>query len=126
MVVQHTIGFQSLSFEIFSFLLTLLAVTITPMFVLSEHWSHLPCGCIINCRKNVYTVSSEEGKSKYRKMRRALSVMFHRGLNRWHQIMLNMATLKISHAFPLFCCPFHPSQNALPAVLCFSFLILKN
>nr|XP_034989673.1 probable G-protein coupled receptor 149 [Zootoca vivipara] len=62
MVVQHTVGFQSLSFEIFSFLLTLLAVTVTPVFVLSEHWSHLPCGCIINCRRNVYTVSSEEGK----------------------------------------------------------------
>ncbi|XP_078245209.1 putative G-protein coupled receptor 149 isoform X2 [Pogona vitticeps] len=66
MVVQHTVGFQSLSFEIFSFLLTLLAVTVTPVFVLSEHWSHLPCGCIINCRKNVYMVSSEEGKIKRR------------------------------------------------------------
>nr|XP_028587177.1 probable G-protein coupled receptor 149 [Podarcis muralis] len=66
MVVQHTVGFQSLSFEIFSFLLTLLAVTVTPVFVLSEHWSHLPCGCIINCRRNVYTVSSEEGKTKRR------------------------------------------------------------
>ncbi|XP_062987543.1 probable G-protein coupled receptor 149 [Elgaria multicarinata webbii] len=64
MVVQHTVGFQSLSFEIFSFLLTLLAVTVTPVFVLSEHWSHLPCGCIINCRRNVYTVSSEESKTK--------------------------------------------------------------
>nr|XP_060623656.1 probable G-protein coupled receptor 149 [Anolis sagrei ordinatus] len=64
MVVQHTVGFQSLSFEIFSFLLTLLAVTVTPVFVLSEHWSHLPCGCIINCRKNIYAVSSEESKSK--------------------------------------------------------------
>uniref|UniRef100_A0A8D0B8R0 G protein-coupled receptor 149 n=1 Tax=Salvator merianae TaxID=96440 RepID=A0A8D0B8R0_SALMN len=66
MIVQHTTGLQSLSLEIFSFLLTLLAVTVTPVFVLSEHWSHLPCGCIINCRRNVYTVSSEEGKTKRR------------------------------------------------------------
>ncbi|KAM3835515.1 putative G-protein coupled receptor 149 [Vipera latastei] len=66
MVVQYTVGFQNLSFEIFSFLLTLLAVTVTPMFVLSEHWSHLPCGCIINCRKSIYAVSSEENKAKRR------------------------------------------------------------
>ncbi|KAF7243229.1 hypothetical protein EYD10_10519 [Varanus komodoensis] len=66
MVVQHTVGFQSLSFEIFSFLLTLLAVTVTPVFVLSEHWSHLPCGCIINCRRNIYNVDSEASKTKRR------------------------------------------------------------
>ncbi|XP_053168866.1 probable G-protein coupled receptor 149 [Hemicordylus capensis] len=64
MVVQHTVGIENHSFEIFSFLLTLLAATVTPMFVLSEHWSHLPCGCIINCRRNIYT--SEEGKAKRR------------------------------------------------------------
>lgn len=66
MIVQHAVGVESLSFEIFSFLLTLLATTVTPVFVLSEHWSHLPCGCIINCRRNVYTVSSEEGKTQRR------------------------------------------------------------
>ncbi|NXN74348.1 GP149 protein, partial [Himantopus himantopus] len=64
MVVQHITGFQSLSFEILSFLLTLLAATVTPVFVLSEHWIHLPCGCIINCRRNSYAVSSEELKTK--------------------------------------------------------------
>ncbi|NXG77110.1 GP149 protein, partial [Baryphthengus martii] len=66
MVVQHTTGFQSLSFETLSFLLTLLAATVTPVFVLSEHWTHLPCGCIINCRRNSYAVSSEELKTKRR------------------------------------------------------------
>ncbi|KAM9378611.1 putative G-protein coupled receptor 149 [Phaethornis superciliosus] len=66
MVVQHITGFQSPSFEILSFLLTLLAATVTPVFVLSEHWIHLPCGCIINCRRNSYAVSSEELKSKRR------------------------------------------------------------
>ncbi|NXE76167.1 GP149 protein, partial [Cochlearius cochlearius] len=66
MVVQHITGFQSLSFETLSFLLTLLAATVTPVFVLSEHWIHLPCGCIINCRRNSYAVSSEELKSKRR------------------------------------------------------------
>ncbi|NWX88640.1 GP149 protein, partial [Nothoprocta pentlandii] len=66
MVVQHIIGFRSLSFETLSFLLSLLAATVTPVFVLSEHWIHLPCGCIINCRRNVYAVSSEELKTKRR------------------------------------------------------------
>uniref|UniRef100_A0A8C8AIY7 G protein-coupled receptor 149 n=1 Tax=Otus sunia TaxID=257818 RepID=A0A8C8AIY7_9STRI len=66
MVVQHITGFQSLSFETLSFLLTLLAATVTPVFVLSEHWIHLPCGCIINCRRNSYTVSSEKLKTKRR------------------------------------------------------------
>ncbi|XP_075573200.1 putative G-protein coupled receptor 149 [Pelecanus crispus] len=66
MVVQHITGFQSLSFETLSFLLTLLAATVTPVFVLSEHWTHLPCGCIINCRRNSYAVSSEELKTKRR------------------------------------------------------------
>uniref|UniRef100_A0A8C0EVI6 G protein-coupled receptor 149 n=1 Tax=Bubo bubo TaxID=30461 RepID=A0A8C0EVI6_BUBBB len=66
MVVQHITGFQSLSFETLSFLLTMLAATVTPVFVLSEHWIHLPCGCIINCRRNSYTVSSEKLKTKRR------------------------------------------------------------
>ncbi|XP_071668882.1 probable G-protein coupled receptor 149 isoform X3 [Patagioenas fasciata] len=66
MVVQHITGFQSLSFETLSFLLTLLAATVTPVFVLSEHWIHLPCGCVINCRRNSYAVSSEELKTKRR------------------------------------------------------------
>ncbi|XP_063196049.1 probable G-protein coupled receptor 149 [Chroicocephalus ridibundus] len=66
MVVQHITGFQNLSFEILSFLLTLLSAAVTPVFVLSEHWIHLPCGCIINCRRNSYAVSSEELKTKRR------------------------------------------------------------
>ncbi|NXG49857.1 GP149 protein, partial [Psilopogon haemacephalus] len=66
MVIQHITGFQSLSFETLSFLLTLLAATVTPVFVLSEHWIHLPCGCIINCRRNSCVVSSEELKTKRR------------------------------------------------------------
>ncbi|NXI34266.1 GP149 protein, partial [Galbula dea] len=66
MVVQHITGFQSLSFETLSFLMTLLAATVTPVFVLSEHWIHLPCGCIINCRRDSYAVSSEELKTKRR------------------------------------------------------------
>lgn len=64
MAVQYITGLQSLSFETLSFLLTALAATVTPVFVLSQHWLHLPCGCIINCRRNSFAVSSEDAKSK--------------------------------------------------------------
>ncbi|XP_053842381.1 probable G-protein coupled receptor 149 [Vidua macroura] len=64
MAVQYITGLQSLSFETLSFLLTALAATVTPLFVLSQHWLHLPCGCIINCRRNSYAVSSQDAKTK--------------------------------------------------------------
>ncbi|XP_036206829.1 probable G-protein coupled receptor 149 [Myotis myotis] len=64
MVVQHVVGFQSLPFESLSFLLTLLATTVTPVFVLSKRWTHLPCGCIINCKRDAYAVASDGGKTK--------------------------------------------------------------
>ena len=64
MVVQHVVGFQSLPFESLSFLLTLLATTVTPVFVLSKHWTHLPCGCIINCKQDAYAVASDGKKCK--------------------------------------------------------------
>ncbi|NWV08963.1 GP149 protein, partial [Ptilonorhynchus violaceus] len=66
MVVQYITGLQSLLFETLSFLLTVLAATVTPVFVLSQHWAHLPCGCIINCRRNSYAVSSGDPKTKRR------------------------------------------------------------
>ncbi|NWI86264.1 GP149 protein, partial [Pitta sordida] len=66
MVVQYITGVQSLSFETLSFLLTALAATVTPVFVLSQHWLHLPCGCIINCRGNSWAVASEELRNKRR------------------------------------------------------------
>ncbi|XP_065604347.1 probable G-protein coupled receptor 149 [Cyrtonyx montezumae] len=82
MVVQHITGYQSLSFETLSFLLTLLAASVTPLFVLSEHWIHLPCGCIINCRRNSYAVSSEELKTKHRGFEFNLSFQHGYGIYR--------------------------------------------
>ncbi|NWU38755.1 GP149 protein, partial [Hylia prasina] len=64
MAVQHITGLQSLSFETLSFLLTVLAATVTPLFVLSQHWLHLPCGCIINCRSSSHAVSSQDAQAK--------------------------------------------------------------
>uniref|UniRef100_H3B9I3 G protein-coupled receptor 149 n=1 Tax=Latimeria chalumnae TaxID=7897 RepID=H3B9I3_LATCH len=64
MVVFHVAGFMNTSVERLTFVLSLLAAVITPLFVFSERWIHLPCGCIINCRRNVYTVSSEATKVK--------------------------------------------------------------
>ncbi|XP_067851829.1 probable G-protein coupled receptor 149 [Heptranchias perlo] len=64
MLVHHVTKFENVSFESLGFVLTLLAAGITPVFVLSERWIHLPCGCIINCRKSVYTVVSEPTRAK--------------------------------------------------------------
>ncbi|KAI6054991.1 probable G-protein coupled receptor 149 [Marmota monax] len=66
MVVKHAVGLQSLPFETLGFLLTLLATTVTPVFVLSKRWTHLPCGCIINCRQSAYSVASDGKKTKRR------------------------------------------------------------
>ncbi|KAG5269043.1 hypothetical protein AALO_G00197660 [Alosa alosa] len=49
-VVSHIVHVRSTSMETLSFFLTLLSAAVTPMFVLSERWIHLPCGCFINCR----------------------------------------------------------------------------
>ncbi|XP_043557592.1 probable G-protein coupled receptor 149 [Chiloscyllium plagiosum] len=66
LLVHHVTKLENESFESLGFVLTLLAAAITPVFVLSERWIHLPCGCIINCRKNVYTVASEPARAKRR------------------------------------------------------------
>ncbi|XP_078059698.1 putative G-protein coupled receptor 149 [Mustelus asterias] len=66
LLIHHVTKLESVSFESLGFVLTLLAAAITPVFVLSERWIHLPCGCIINCRKSVYTVASEPARAKRR------------------------------------------------------------
>ncbi|KAJ7420366.1 putative G-protein coupled receptor 149 [Willisornis vidua] len=85
MVVQYITGVQSLPFEALSFLLTVLAATATPLFVLSQHWLHLPCGCIINCRRNSYAVSSEDLKTQRRGFRFNLSFQQGYGIYRISQ-----------------------------------------
>ncbi|XP_021087401.1 probable G-protein coupled receptor 149 isoform X2 [Mesocricetus auratus] len=64
MVVKHVVGFQSPPVDTLSFLLTLLASVVTPVFVLSKRWTHLPCGCIINCQPDAYSVAFDGKKSK--------------------------------------------------------------
>ncbi|XP_027586612.1 probable G-protein coupled receptor 149 [Pipra filicauda] len=66
MVVQYITGVQSLVFEALSFLLSALAAAATPLFVLSEHWLHLPCGCIITCRREPWAGPSGDLTTKRR------------------------------------------------------------
>ncbi|NWU18117.1 GP149 protein, partial [Cephalopterus ornatus] len=66
MLAQYITGVQSLVFEALSFLLTVLAAAVTPLFVLSEHWAHLPCGCIINCTRGSCALASGDLKAKRR------------------------------------------------------------
>ncbi|NWS96151.1 GP149 protein, partial [Mionectes macconnelli] len=66
MLVQYITGEQSPVFEALSFLLTVLGATATPLFVLSEHWVHLPCGCIISCTRDSCAAASGDLKTKRR------------------------------------------------------------
>ncbi|KAL0973519.1 hypothetical protein UPYG_G00205170 [Umbra pygmaea] len=51
--------------ETVSFFLTLLAPAVTPMFVLSERWIHLPCGCFINCRRDTVNKPTEKKRFEF-------------------------------------------------------------
>uniref|UniRef100_A0A8C6SPW6 G protein-coupled receptor 149 n=1 Tax=Neogobius melanostomus TaxID=47308 RepID=A0A8C6SPW6_9GOBI len=51
-LVRYTVNARSSSLETLSFFLTLLAPAMTPLFVLSERWIHMPCGCFINCKRD--------------------------------------------------------------------------
>lgn len=49
--MRHALNARSSSLETLCFFLTLLAPAVTPLFVLSERWIHMPCGCFINCKR---------------------------------------------------------------------------
>ncbi|XP_034024152.1 probable G-protein coupled receptor 149 [Thalassophryne amazonica] len=51
-LVQHAVEVHSASLETLCFFLTFLAPAVTPLFVLSERWIHMPCGCFINCKRD--------------------------------------------------------------------------
>ncbi|XP_058490162.1 probable G-protein coupled receptor 149 isoform X3 [Solea solea] len=57
-VLRHTVKTQSSSVETLSFFLTLLAPALTPVFLLSQRWIHMPCGCFINCKQDPHQQSS--------------------------------------------------------------------
>lgn len=50
-LLRHVLNANISSLETLSFFLTLLAPAVTPLFVLSERWIHMPCGCFINCKQ---------------------------------------------------------------------------
>ncbi|KTF76597.1 hypothetical protein cypCar_00024540, partial [Cyprinus carpio] len=52
-LVSHAVHMHSSSLETLCFFLTLLSAAVTPVFVLSERWIHLPCGCFINCHQGL-------------------------------------------------------------------------
>ncbi|XP_034460222.1 probable G-protein coupled receptor 149 [Hippoglossus hippoglossus] len=51
-LVRHALNAHNSSLETLSFFLTLLAPAVTPLFMLSERWIHMPCGCFINCQRD--------------------------------------------------------------------------
>ncbi|KAM6933177.1 putative G-protein coupled receptor 149 [Xenentodon cancila] len=58
-LIRHAVNARSSSLETLSFFLTLLAPAVTPLFVLSERWIHMPCGCFINCKRDPTQEPSE-------------------------------------------------------------------
>ncbi|XP_076851123.1 putative G-protein coupled receptor 149 [Brachyhypopomus gauderio] len=64
-LVSHAVQMHSASLETLCFVLTLLSAALTPVFVLSERWIHLPCGCFINCRRDVGPVTSATHKRRF-------------------------------------------------------------
>lgn len=73
-LLRHMLHVSISSLETLSFFLTLLAPAATPLFVLSERWIHMPCGCFINCKQaprrgpsgKQFTGKAEGGKSTLR------------------------------------------------------------
>ncbi|TWW77114.1 G-protein coupled receptor 149 [Takifugu flavidus] len=84
-LLRHVLNASSSSLETLSFFLTLLAPAVTPLFVLSERWIHMPCGCFINCkqaprrgppvkkRRFEFSLSFQKGYGVYKLSRNALS-----------------------------------------------------
>ncbi|XP_015225718.1 PREDICTED: probable G-protein coupled receptor 149 [Cyprinodon variegatus] len=69
-LIRHAADARSSSLETLSFFLTLLAPAITPLFVLSERWIHMPCGCFINCQRDL----KQEPSGMKRKLQFSLSL----------------------------------------------------
>ncbi|XP_051953213.1 probable G-protein coupled receptor 149 [Xyrauchen texanus] len=64
-LVSHAVHMHSSSLETLCFFLTLISAAVTPVFVLSERWIHLPCGCFINCRRGLGSELSDAKKRKF-------------------------------------------------------------
>ncbi|XP_020491785.2 probable G-protein coupled receptor 149 [Labrus bergylta] len=58
-LLRHALHARNSSLETLGFFLTLLAPAVTPLFVLSERWIHMPCGCFINCKQDPKQEPSE-------------------------------------------------------------------
>ncbi|XP_077104244.1 putative G-protein coupled receptor 149 [Siphateles boraxobius] len=65
-LVSHAVHMHSSSLETFCFFLTLLSTAVTPVFVFSERWIHLPCGCFINCRQGLNSELSTATKRSFK------------------------------------------------------------
>uniref|UniRef100_A0A3P8W3B6 G protein-coupled receptor 149 n=1 Tax=Cynoglossus semilaevis TaxID=244447 RepID=A0A3P8W3B6_CYNSE len=69
-LLRHALDAHSSSLETLSFFLTLLAPAVTPLFMLSERWIHLPCGCFINCnpvkKRFEFSLSVQHGCGVYK------------------------------------------------------------
>lgn len=80
-LLRHALNARSSSLETLCFFLTLLAPAVTPLFVLSERWIHMPCGCFINCKRDSRREPSGEALQKTPKAVHASKFSNNCGIN---------------------------------------------
>ncbi|XP_067275986.1 probable G-protein coupled receptor 149 [Pseudorasbora parva] len=108
-LVSHAVHMHSPSLETLCFFLTLLSAAVTPVFVLSERWIHLPCGCFINCRQGL---SSELSTAKKRRFEFNLS--FQQGYGIYKTSHAKSPSIEKPSFNSLYSCDFSESR---PTVL---------
>ncbi|XP_078266640.1 putative G-protein coupled receptor 149 [Rhinoraja longicauda] len=117
LLVNHITEPEDVSFQSFGFFLTLLAAVITPLFVLSERWIQLPCGCFINCSKNVYSAAAKPVKGRTKRFEFNLSLQQGYGIYKISQESncTSQESKSRSHHnlvdHPSDCCKFLPGRN---------------
>ncbi|CAN0031482.1 unnamed protein product [Lampetra planeri] len=77
LALQFSTGRPSPSSEELSFILSLFAMLLSPLLILSRKWLHLPCGCIINCQRNTYAMNPELDKGQ--SVALGIDLSFHKG-----------------------------------------------
>uniref|UniRef100_S4RX36 G protein-coupled receptor 149 n=1 Tax=Petromyzon marinus TaxID=7757 RepID=S4RX36_PETMA len=77
LALQFSTGRPSPSSEELSFILSLFAMLLSPLLILSRKWLHLPCGCIINCHRNTYAMNQEIDKGQ--SVALGIDLSFHKG-----------------------------------------------
>ncbi|XP_052007887.1 probable G-protein coupled receptor 149 [Xyrauchen texanus] len=107
-LVSHAVHMHSSSLETLCFFLTLLSAAVTPVFMLSERWVHLPCGCFINCRQGFGTELSDA-----KKRRLEFNLSFQQGYGMYKISHAKSPSIEKPSFNSLYSCDFSESRVAV-------------